>query len=158
EIDNMRGYFQISVHALIITAFIALTLTGRLDMASIAVFTVGVGWSLYRTIQNAPPPLTARGAFVLSCIYSVLFFIDGLAISGSFIPATIHLVLFLELVKLCQDKTDKDYFYLIILAFLKILAASSLTIDISFVVTLVLFLVSLVSTLMSFEMYRSERK
>jgi protein-glutamine gamma-glutamyltransferase len=154
----MQRYFQISVHALIITAFFALAFTGRLDVASIVVFTVGVSWSLYRTIQNSSPPLTARGAFILSCIYTVAFFIDALRISGSFIPATIHLVLFLELVKLFQEKTDKDYFYLIVLAFLKILAASSLTIDLSFVVTLVLFLIALVSTLMSFDMYRSERK
>jgi len=154
----MQRYFQISVHALIITAFFALAFTGRLDLPSIVVFTVGVSWSLYRTIQSAPPLISARVAFILSCIYTVAFFVDALSISRSFIPATIHLVLFLELVKLFQEKTDKDYFYLIILAFLKILAASSLTIDISFVVTLVLFLVALVSTLMSFDMYRSERK
>src|SRR6185295_5057 len=71
--------------------------------------------------------------------------------------ASIHLVLFLELAKLYQEKTDKDYFYLIVLSFLQVLAASSLTIDMSFVATLFLFLVALVSTLMSFDMYRSER-
>ena len=66
------------------------------------------------------------------------------------IPATIHLVLLLELVKLFQEKTDKDYFYLIVLSFMKVLAASALTIDMSFVITLVLFLVALVSTLDEF--------
>ena len=67
-------------------------------------------------------------------------------------------MLFLELAKLFQQKSDKDYLYLIILSFLQILAASSLTIDMSFVATLFLFLVALISTLMSFDMYRSERK
>jgi transglutaminase-like putative cysteine protease len=80
------------------------------------------------------------------------------AISGSFIPATIHLVLFLETLKLYQEKNDSDYFYLIVLAFLKILAASSLTVDMTFAVSLVLFLIALVSTLMSFDMYRFEQK
>ncbi len=121
-------------------------------------FTIGIGWSVFRTVRALPPPLTPRGAFVLSCIYIVLFFVDSAIVSRSFIPATIHLVLFLELVKLYQEKSDKDYFYLIVLSFLMILAASSLTIDMSFVVTLVLFLIALVSTLMSFDMYRSGKK
>src|SRR5205085_3037805 len=91
------------------------------------------------------------------CCYILFFLFDMFILSGSFIPASIHLVLFLQLAKLYQEKADKDYLYLIILSFLQILAASSLTIDISFVATLFLFLVSLVSTLMSFDMYRSER-
>jgi hypothetical protein len=141
-----------------IAAFFALAFTGRLDTPSIVIFTIGVAGSVYRTIRRLPPPLTPRGAFLLSCGYIFFFLIDSVILSRSFIPASIHLVLFLQLAKLYQDKTDKDYLYLIILSFLQILAASSLTIDISFVATLFLFLVSLVSTLMSFEMYRSERK
>jgi hypothetical protein len=154
----MRNYFQISLHTLIITAFLALGMTGRVDWASIVLFAVAASWSLYRTIKDFPPPLSARGAFVLSCFYIAVFVLDTVAISRSFIPATIHLVLFLEIVKLYQEKTDRDYFYLIVLAFLTILAASSLTIDISFVTALILFLIALVSTLMSFDMYRSGRR
>src|SRR5262249_25874209 len=114
-------------------------------------------WSLYRTVKESPPALTPRSGFVLACVYITFFLIDVLAISRSFIPATIHLVLFLEALKLHQDKTDRDYFYLIVLAFSKILAASALTIDMTFIVSLVLFLIALVSTLMSFDMYRSAR-
>jgi len=153
----MQRYFQISVHALIVTAFIALALTGRLDGPSILLFTIGLGISVYRTLKNMPPLLTARGAFYSSCAYIFFFIFDTFAISRSFIPASIHLVLFLELAKLYQDKKDKDYFYLIVLSFLQVLAASSLTIDMSFVATLFLFLVALMSTLMSFDMYRTER-
>lgn len=154
----MRRYFQISCHALLISAFIALALTGRLDAPSILVFAIGLAISVYRTFKGFPPLLTARGAFLLSCAYIFFFVFDTAILSRSFIPATIHMVLFLELAKLFQEKSDKDYLYLIILAFLQILAASSLTIDMSFVATLFLFLVALISTLMSFDMYRSERK
>src|SRR5205823_1550284 len=98
-----------------------------------------------------------RGAFILSCAYVVFFLFDMMMLSASFIPASIHLVLFLQIAKLYQEKTDRDYLYLIILSFLQILAASSLTIDISFVAMLFLFLAALVSTLMSFDMYRSQR-
>lgn len=154
----MLRYFQISCHALIISAFGALVLTGRLDSPSVVAVTIGLAFSTYRTLKGKPPLITARGAFWVCCMYIVFFLFDSVLLSGSFIPATIRLVLFLELAKLFQEKTDKDYLYLIILAFLQILAAASLTIDISFVATLFLFMVALVSTLMSFDMYRSARR
>ncbi len=141
-----------------VTAFVALALTGRLDAPAIVIFAIGLAVSGYRTFKERPGLLSLRGAFLLSCAYILFFLIDASILSRSFIPASIHLVLFLELAKLFQEKTDKDYFYLIVLSFLQILAASSLTIDMSFVATLFLFLVALVSTLMSFDMYRSERK
>ena len=153
----MKRYFELSVHALIGTAFFALTLTGRLDALSIIVFAPVFFVSLYRTVNARPPLLTARGAFYLSCAYILVFLFDFYALSGTLIGATVHMVLFLELAKLLQAKTDKDYLYLILLSFVKILAASSLTVDMSFVVTLLLFLIAFVSTLMSFDMYRSQR-
>jgi transglutaminase-like putative cysteine protease len=154
----MQQYFQISCHALMITAFFALGLTGRLDSPSIFAFTIGLGVSCYRTIKGLPPMLSARGAFLLSCGYIVFFLGDMLVLSRSFIPASIHLVLFLQLAKLYQEKSDKDYFYLMVLSFLQILAASSLTIDMSFLAALLLFMIAFVSTLISFDMYRTERK
>src|SRR5688572_26629820 len=154
----MQRYFEFSCHGLIMSAFFALALTGRLDFPAIVVFTVGVGVSGYRTIKHLRPPLSARGAFLLSCAYIFFFVVDMILISRSFITASIHLVLFLQLAKLYQEKTDKDHLYLILLSFLQVLAASSLTIDITFVVALFMFLTALVSTLMSFDMSRSERK
>jgi transglutaminase-like putative cysteine protease len=154
----MQRYFQVSCHALILSAFFALALTGRLDAPAIVIFSACMAVSVYRSIKGLPPLLSGRAAFVLSCAYIFFFLLDSVVLSGSFIPASIHLVLFLQLAKLYQEKSDKDYLYLIILSFLQILAASSLTIDVSFVATLFLFLVALVSTLMSFDMYRSERK
>lgn len=132
----MQRYFQISCHALVVSAFFSLALTGRLDPPAIVVFIIAVAVSCYMTIQGMPAPLSARGALLLSFGYIFFFLLDTWMVSGSFIFASIHLVLFLQLVKLFQEKTDKDYFYLIVLSFLQILAASSLTIDMTFVATL----------------------
>src|SRR5881628_2657064 len=153
----MQRYFQVSCQALMISAFAALALTGRLDAPAIVIFTTALSVSVYRTLKGLPEPLSPRGAFILSCAYVVFFLLDMMVLSASFIPASIHLVLFLQAAKLYQKKTDRDYLYLIVLSFLQILAASSLTIDISFVAMLFLFLAALTSTLMSFDMYRSER-
>jgi hypothetical protein len=141
-----------------ISAFFALALTGRLETPTILIFSAAIGVSCYRVIQRRSALLSARGAFLLSLAYIFVFLFDFSALSRSFISACIHLVLFLQIVKLYQEKSDRDYFYLIVLSFMQVLAASSLTVDMSFVVTLFLFLVALVSTLMSFDMYRAERE
>ena len=153
----MRRYCEISCHLLVGTAFFALAMTGRLDMASIAVFVPAFTVCFYRVIRKLPPLLSARSAFYLCCAYVGVFLFDFTTYSRSLVGSAVHMVLFLQLIKLHQRKSDRDYFYVIVLAFLKILAASSLTVDMSFAATLVLFLIALVSMLISFEMYRCER-
>ncbi len=69
----MKKYFQLSCHALMITAFFALAFTGRLDLPAIGIFSIGLLISVIRTIRGLPPPLSSRGAFVLSCGYIVFF-------------------------------------------------------------------------------------
>jgi len=152
----MKRYFELSTHSLVMAAFLALAVTGRLDLPSIVIFSIGILWSLYRTWNQLPALLNAQGIFYLSCAYIAFFLADNLILSRSFIPSTVHMVLFLQLAKLHQKKNDRDYFYLIILAFMMVLAAASMTIDLSFVVTLMLFLISMVATLMSFEIVRSQ--
>ena len=152
----MKRYFELSTHSLVMAAFLAMAVTGRLDMPSIAIFSLGILWSLYRTWKQLPALLNAQGIFYLSCGYIAFFVADNLVLSRSFIPSTVHMVLFLQLAKLHQKKADRDYFYLIILAFMMILAAASMTIDLSFIATLMFFLISMVATLMSFEIVRSQ--
>ena len=153
----MKRYCEISCHAVVGTAFLALGLTDRVDLLSVALFISLFGLSFYRSWRQAPPLLTTSAAFRWTCLYLVVAVFDIAIFSRSLIGPAIHLILFIELVKLHQEKSDKDYFYIVILSFLKILAASSLTVDITFVATLLLFIVALVSFLMSFDIYRSER-
>ena len=61
----------------------------------------------------------------------------------------------MQLVKLYQPKGNRDYFYLILLSFLQVLAASSLTINISFFVGFLVFVLVCLAALMSFEMKRA---
>jgi len=153
----MERYFQISFHAMILSAFLALYGTGRVEALTLVIFMAGFVATAQRSLRGRPPLLTSRQAFYLSLTYVAFFVFDAMFVSRSFVAAIIHMVLFLELAKMAQRKNDKDYLYLILLAFLQVLAASSLTIDMSFVVMLSLFLVALVSTLMSFDVVRSER-
>jgi protein-glutamine gamma-glutamyltransferase len=154
----VKRYCEISCHALVGTAFLALAMTGRLDLFSAGVFIVFFALGFYRTIRELPPLLTSRRAFYLSFVYIIVFLFDFTTFSRSLISSTIHMVLFLDILKLHQEKADRDYLSLIVLSFMKVLAASSLTVDITFAVTLFLFLIALVSTLMSFDIYRSQKE
>ena len=79
----MKRYFQISCHALMISAFLALSLTGRLDTAAIVIFAAGLAVSVYRTVKGLPAPLSTRGAFLMSCAYIFFFLFDTAVISPS---------------------------------------------------------------------------
>lgn len=93
---------------------------------------------------------------LLTWIYAPVFVLDIFLFSGSFVPATLHLILFVQLVKSYQpSKQDRDHVYLLILSFLEVLAASSLTIDISFLILFGIYLLVCLATLMVFEMQRA---
>ena len=119
----MKRYCEISVNALIGSAFFALLLTGRTDMLSKAVFIPALAVSLYRALKGLPPLLGGRASLYLSFVYIGFLVLDFGVFSRSLIGSAIHMVLFLEIVKLHQEKTERDYLYLIVLAFLNILAS-----------------------------------
>jgi transglutaminase-like putative cysteine protease len=154
----VKRYCEISCLAVVGSAFLALAFTGRLDALSIAVFTVTFAVSFYRTLRNLPPLLSTSRAHHLSWVYIVIAILDLAFLSRSLIGTAIHMVLFLEAAKLHQDRTDRDYLYLIVLSFLMILAAASLTVEMSFIATLLLFVISLISMLISLDIYRCETK
>jgi protein-glutamine gamma-glutamyltransferase len=150
----MQLYLQVSCHALVFSACFALAITGRLTLPAIVLIAIGLCVSLYRTVKLRPALLRPRSLLVVSWAYIVFFVID-VAFLSSFVAASLHFVLFLQLANLLQEKTERSYVYLIILSFLQVMAASLLTTDISFVLSLVFFLLALVSTLISFNMYQA---
>ena len=74
------------------------------------------------------------------------------SVSGSFIGATVHLVLFGMLVRLFSLQKDRDHYTLAILAFLMVLAAAVLTVDSIFLVSFAFFLLIAIATFMLMEM------
>ena len=58
-----------------------------------------------------------------------LLFVDYFLISGGFFNATVHLVLFVMVVRLFSAHRDRDRYFLAVLAFLMVLAAAVLTVD-----------------------------
>jgi transglutaminase-like putative cysteine protease len=147
--------FQILINSLTVIGFAMLAAAGQvpsfLGLLFLILF-VPLFHPLFRTRFQLEPRL----GNLLTWIYVPVFVLDIFLFSGSFVPATLHLILFVQLVKSYQPlKQDRDHVYLLILSLLQVLAASSLTIDASFLILFGIYLLVCLATLMVFEMKRA---
>ncbi len=101
--------------------------------------------------------LTVRQGNLLTWLYVPFFLIDTFLLSRSFVIAALHLILFVQLMKMYQPRRDRDYFYLIVLSFLEVLAASSLTIDLSFLFLFLIFAFLCICSLILFEFKKASQ-
>jgi transglutaminase-like putative cysteine protease len=89
-----------------------------------------------------------------SLLYIVFYPLDYLLISRSFVPATVRMMFFFTTVKMLSARTGRDYFYLGLLAFLHLLAASMFVPGIGYLGVLLLFLLLATTAVVSYEMKR----
>jgi len=75
-----------------------------------------------------------------------------------FIPSAVHLVFFVAVAKILTAKTNRDYLFLKVIAFLELLAACVLSTSLNFFAFLLLFLILGVATFTSGEMRESGSK
>ena len=155
---KFRNYFLFTSFSLVATGFVALVLTGRLDIASPVVYVAALAgaWWLER---NHPERLISRKrAALISAIAIPLAAGDILLLSRNPFLGLARFALFLAAVKMYQKKDDSDWVWLYGLAFGQLLLAASLTIDATFLVSFGLFLFFLLTTLSAFEIERSHSK
>ncbi|HKY03504.1 MAG TPA: DUF3488 and transglutaminase-like domain-containing protein, partial [Blastocatellia bacterium] len=94
---------------------------------------------------------------VLALVYVPFAFLDAAALS-SHVLALVHMTLFLSAAKLFQNKRDRDWVFLYLIAFFQIPLASGLTFNATFVASLGVFLFFFVSSLAAFEIRRARRE
>lgn len=155
---KFRNYFLLSSFAFVATGFLALVLTGRLDVISPVLYVAAVvgAWWIER---NRPDLLIARKrAAMISAIAIPLTVVDILIVTRNPFLGLARFALLLAAIKLFQKKDDSDWVWLYGLAFGQLLLAASLTVDATFLVSLMLFLFFLVTTLSAFEIERTHRK
>lgn len=148
-------FFDISLYLLIATGFGTLTSTGRLDPPSVLVGWIAIGVRGYLLLRNRNVVIPERWTSYLTIFYALFYAADYLLLSGSFVTATVHLVLFIMVVKIFSVQRERDHVYLAVLSFLEVLAAAILTVDTMFLGAFCLFTVLAVATFISMEMRRS---
>jgi protein-glutamine gamma-glutamyltransferase len=94
---------------------------------------------------------------ILSIGYVPFIFIDAAWISNR-VLALVHMTLFVSAAKLFQNKRDRDWVFLYLIAFFQMLLAAGLTFNATFVASLGAFLFFFISTLAAFEIRRAGRE
>src|SRR5262249_33602586 len=95
---------------------------------------------------------------ILTLAYVAFYLADYFFFSGTFLSATVHLVLFVLVVRLFSARRDRDYYFLAVIAFLMVLAASVLTVDSTFLLAFAAFMLMAVLTFILMEMRYSSAK
>ena len=159
-------FFQGSLLLFVGSSIATLIATGKLDPLSCVAATLAMTYKGFRWWRRKPIELSHRTATVLVVSYLVIFPFDILFLSRAFVATStnpslfaallgaVHFLLFVMLVRLYSAATDRDAFFLAILAFSAILAAAILTVDTSFLVLFFIFLLFGVATFVGMEMRR----
>jgi transglutaminase-like putative cysteine protease len=115
--------------------------------------------ALLRTLEFQPISRIAAYATLSTATWNVLvlagfvmFWVDSLWISGELLPAGIHFLLILMVIKLGNLELPRDYLHLYAISLVAILAAASLTADLWYLPIFVAYLLTGVWTLLLFQM------
>jgi len=152
---GMERYFRATSYALIATGFAALALTGEISALPLAAYAIAFCASLYADVRGITRLRPKEWMWrVLAILYIPFLVFDALFLNDKVI-ALVHLTLFLSASKLLQNKRDRDWVMLYLIAFFQMLLCANLTINAAFVASLAVFLFFLISTLAAFEIRRS---
>jgi protein-glutamine gamma-glutamyltransferase len=162
-------FFRTSLFLLMTTAVATLVSTGKLDLFTMIVAPSAVLYKGVRWWRRCPAEIPQRIATRLVVAYLLLFPLDVIFLSRSFVSASsnptlyaallgaIHFLLFVMLIRLYSATTDRDALFLTMLSFAAILASAVLTIDTTFLGLFFLFLLFGVATFVGLEMRRGSK-
>src|SRR5690242_3853676 len=153
--DAISRYFELALYMMVLCGFGTLAQTGQLDPVTVLLVILGLIARGYLILKRQTFVLGEKLTQYVTLGFTVFYLVDFFWVSGSFVSATVHLVLALMVVRLFSAHRDRDYVFLAILAFLSVLAASVLTVNSAFVVMFALFLLTAVATFILLEIRRS---
>jgi len=151
-------FFQFSLLGLVASGYLAVASSGYLDTPTIALAAVGLllrGLLICGWLHLEASERTITG---VALSYIAFFCVDYFLLSREFLPATVHLVFFLAVMKILTSKSNRDYLYTAVIAFVELLAAAILSVSLSFFLFLALFLLFAMAALTSAEIRRSMSK
>jgi transglutaminase-like putative cysteine protease len=157
-VSHVDRFFELSLLGLLASGFLAVAGSGYLDVPTVVLTASALltrALLVAGLIRFELPPIVVT---LLTLAYVAFYPVDYFFISRSFIPAAIHLVFFVAVVKILTARTDRDYLFLKVIAFLELLAACIVSASFNFFVFLLLFLVLGVATFASSEIRQSRKR
>ena len=152
---SIERYFNVALFLLVVSGFIMLASTGGLDLPAVALVGMALLVRGYLLFSQNTFQIPESWTTYLTLIYVLVYFADYFLLSGAFLAATIHLVLFLVVVRLFSLQRPRDHYLLAALSFLMVLASAVLTVGSAFVFAFAAFLLVAVLTFVLMEMRHS---
>src|SRR5438034_1544004 len=103
----IRRYFDVVLYLLIFTGFGTLASTGRLDIPTVVLVTGALLFRGYALVRRRRVRLSERWTNLLTVGCVAFFIADEFLISHEFLSATVHLILFVMLVRLFSAQRDR---------------------------------------------------
>ena len=125
----IERYFQVALYLLVFTGFGTLASTGGLDLPTVLLVSAALLLRGYHLATGNTFAIGERWTTLLTLIYVAFYLADYFLISGSFLTATVHLVLFVMVVRMFSAQRDRDHYFLAAISFLMLLASALLTVD-----------------------------
>jgi protein-glutamine gamma-glutamyltransferase len=160
--ERAERVFQLSLLLLVATGCLALLATGRAGLLPAIAVAAALGVKLLLGVIGAarirvPPRLVSLLALALLLMYGAEVYYPSPSPAEGVIPATMRLLLLLSALKLVAAEKGRDYFFLGLLGFLQLLAASLFLLDLTYLAALLLFLLLATTTYAAFEITRGCR-
>jgi transglutaminase-like putative cysteine protease len=156
--DSVDRFFELSLVGLLASGYLALLGSAYLDTATAAVFAVSLVLRTLLVTGLLRLPLLGRAVSALTIACIGFYPVDWLLVSRQFLPATVHLVVYLAALKIVSARATWDYVLVAAIAFLELLFASVLSSNLGFFLFLALFLVFGLAAFASSEIRRSMRQ
>jgi len=166
---KFESYFRAASYATILAAAAALLVAGGVGLWLSLAFAIAlaVAWKLEGTRWQ----LSERLALLVIILSLPVFYLDWRILTpflesqfletgqrgNADVAVLAHLILFLSAVKLLQRKADRDWFFLYLISFFEVLLAAGLTASPIFLLTLIIYLLCALTTVIAFEIQKSRR-
>ena len=159
-------FFRISLFLLLFTSVLALIGTGKIDLFTSSVATIGLLYRARRWWYGHDVELSSRTATFLVLCYILFFPLDMFFLSRALaanspnpplyaaLISSVHFLIFVLLVRLYSARSDRDAHFLVMLAFAAVLASAVLTVDTTFLFLFFLFLLFAVASYAGLELRR----
>src|ERR1022692_1051089 len=151
----VQRYFEVALYLLVLTGFGTLVSTGGLDLPTVLLVGAAILFRGYLLATRRTLLIPENWTTTLTMGYVAFYLADYFVFSGVFVTATVHLVLFVMIVRLFSATRDRDYYFLAVISFLMVLAAAVLTVDSTFLLAFAAFMLMAVVTCILMEMRRA---
>ena len=148
----LQHYFEVALYLMVLAGFGTLASTGGAGVATVLLVGAALVFRGYLLFKRRAWLIPERWTTILTVAYVAFYAADYFVISRGFLNATVHLVLFVMVVRVFSAQRDRDFYFLAVIAFLMVLAAALLTVDSLFLLAFAIFMLVAVVCFILMEM------